>query len=106
MSFFTTLCKPQPERYCLRPRNPEAYKKAFDWLMENDPLDILDSVNNEAGFDVEDIYREFSSVYSNNTDIHDFPGTYSPMGWGERAVFAYGYLMGQNAVKGGGKMSA
>lgn len=100
MSFFTIWYKPQPKQYCSRPRNPEAYKKAFDWLMENDPLEILDTVNNEAGFDVEDIYREFTTVYANFTDIHDFPGTYSPMGWGERAIFAFAYLMGAAAREG------
>ena len=100
MSFFTIWRKPQPERYCLRPRNPEAYKKALSWLEENDPLDVVDSIINESGIDVEAVYREFSTVYSNNTDINDFPGTYSPMGWGERAIFVYGYQLGRAAIGG------
>lgn len=89
---------PKPNLYHLKPRNIEAYNKALKWLEENDPLDTVDAINNEMGEDIEAIYREFSTVYSNNTNINDYPGTYNPFGWGERATFVFGYLMGKAAA--------
>ena len=90
--------KPKPKQYCLRPYDIEAYNKALKWLEENDPLDTVDAINNEMGEDIEAVYREFSTVYSNNCDINDYPGTYNPFGWGERATFVFGYLMGKAAA--------
>ena len=38
------LSKPIPKEFQLKPKNPEAYKAALQWLQENDPLDILDEM--------------------------------------------------------------
>ena len=91
------LSKPRPQEYQHKPKNPEAYKAALQWLQEHDPLDILDEM--PGGYEAEEIYREFSTVYCNYTEAKDYPGYYSPFGWGERATFVYGYLLGLEAAK-------
>ena len=84
------LSTPQPWKK--EPKNPEAYKAAFEWLQENDPLDILDQM--QGGYEAEEIAREFSQVYFDHTNPKDYPGYYSPLKWGIRAAFIYGYMIG------------
>ena len=90
------LSEQNPQQFCIKPKNPEAYQAALKWLQENDPLDILDEM--PGGYEAEEIYREFSTVYCNHTEAKDYPGYYSPFGWGERATFIYGYMIGLKAA--------
>lgn len=78
------------------------YQKALEWLEDHDPLEVLDGLEEAAGYDIEGIYSEFSSIYSDNTNAKDYPfGTYSPSRWGLRATFVYGYEMGLAAARKG-----
>lgn len=85
----------QPRRK--EPKNTEAYGAAFQWLQDNDPLDILEKI--PGGDKAEAVALAFSNVYYDCTDPKDYPGFYSPGNWGVRAAFVYGYLMGLNKME-------
>ena len=79
-----------------------AYQKALEWIEDHNPLEVLDGIEEAAGYDIEGIYTEFPSVYYDKTNAKDYPfGTYSPGRWGLRATFIFGYEMGLAAARKG-----
>lgn len=87
--------KARPLERRKEPRDWEAYKKAAHWLLDNDPLALIDRMPEGT----EEIYREFGTVYFNYTDPKDFHGCYSPEGWALRAAFAFGFQMGKQEAE-------
>lgn len=95
---FTRRELTSPEKPHKQPKNPEAYNAAFEWLQQHDPIDIIDEMPD--GDEKEKIALAFTSVYWDHTDARDYHGFYSPVNWGIRAAFVYGYLSGLEEAKG------
>lgn len=89
--------KLMPRKTCtMEPKKPAAYQEALHFLQEHEPLDVLDTLPENA----EAVYQEFDRAYFNCTNASEFRwGTYSPGNWALRAAFVYGYLMAKGDVE-------
>lgn len=87
--------KARPIERRKEPHDWEAYRKAAHWLLDNDPIEVIDRQPEGT----EDIIREFDTVYFNFSDPEDFHGYYNPGGWALDAAFAFGFQMGRQEAE-------